>query len=708
MISAFALRRSLPNLGQAKPRPFPVIFRGGNDRETPPLAMQPGYLRSSLNYEADINGGYGRVVGYERYSGKTSPSAASASVIDITLTGAISVGDTVTDATSSATAVVIAVPDSTHIVVTKIAVSTFATGHVLNVSGNPQATTTSGAHGASTAKLRAQYKNLAADEYRDDIAAPTGSGSSLGGVRYGNVLYVWRNNAGGTATDIWKSTASGWSQITLYNEISFTVGAVAIPAEGATLTQGGVTATLKRLVLTSGTFAAGSAAGRMIITNPAGGNFAAGAATLTGGVTCTLSAIQTAITLLPSGRYQFVVDNFGGSVATTRIYGSDGVNRGFEFDGTVLVPISTGMTTDAPTNVHVHQKQLFFSFGASVQHSAPTTPYVWSAILGASEIGMGDTVTGFATQPGSQTSGALAIFTRNRLSVLNGTGVSNWVLIPYRKELGAYQYSIQDVGYTIFLDDQGVTDIRTSQVFGNFQHASLSQKMRRWVNGKRTKTVASCVSRDKSQYRLFFSDSYVLYSTLGSGVDSSGNTVSSLSLMPVRLANAATWAWSSEESDGSEVIFFGSTNGMVYQMEKGTSFDGSEISHFLYTSWNWLKSPRLIKRFHNASLEVSGNGYAEFSFSYKLGYGSTDISQPSSQTEVTSFTSGTWDDLGPPVVTWDQVGLVWDGQTLFPSLVDMGGEAENVSLVITGASDYQEAIRFSGAMIHYSMRRYLQ
>lgn len=683
----------LKKLSVAKIIPAIIRFFGGYDTETPALELKSGFVRRSQNWEADVISGYKRVLGYERCDGRTSPSAATAVVLDVTITGAIAVGDTVTGVTSAATAVVISAPDSTSRVATKV-VGTFVV-ETLNVGGAPQATLTAVPHGASTALLRAQYKNLAADEYRDDIAAPTGSGSSLGGVRFGGVTYTWRNNAGGTAAGIWKSSSTGWQAVTLYNEISFTVGAIAVPAEGATLTQGGVTATLKRVVLTSGTFAAGSAAGRFIITDPAGGDFAAGAATLTGGVTCTLTAIQTAITLLKDGDYKFIVVNFGGSVATKRIYGVDGVNRGFEFDGDVLVPITTGMTTDTPNLVHEHKLHLFFSFGASSQHAGPATPYVWSVVLGATEIGMGDTVTGYQSQPGSETVGALAIFTRNRTSILYGTSASNWQLIAYRDELGAYADSIRDIGYTLFLDDQGITSLKTAQEFGNFAHAALSARIKTWVNGKRTKVMASCVVRDKSQYRLFFSDNYVLYMTFSQ---------KDPAFMPVKLNVSPTWAWSSEESDGSEVVYFGATNGMVYQMEKGTSFDGDAIVHNLHLAWDFLKSPRWLKRFFNCAPEISGSGYAAFDFTYELGYHSTLIAQPGTQTETLSFSSGVWDEAG---LTWDS-GIQWDGTTLSPSVFDMNGEAENVSLIFRGSSDYHEAIRISGALIQYALRRLLR
>ena len=688
MIGKRTLARAGGAISRARTRVHNIFFAGGWDNETPPISVPSGFVRKSKNYECGITGGYSRVIGYERHDGRTSPSAATAVVIDIALTGAISVGDTVTGVTSAATAVAIATA-SGYIAVTKV-VGTFVSGEVLNVGGLPQATTTSAVHGASTALLRAQYKNLAADLYRADIAAPTGSGNSLGGVRFGGVSYCWRNNAGGTAAVLWKSSSTGWQEVTLFNEISFTAGGLTDPAEGSTLTQGANTALIKRVVRTSGSWAAGTAAGRLIVTTPAPGNFAAGAATV-GAINLTLSGAQAAITLLPGGRFLHIVSNFAGGTNTNRVYGCDGVNRGFEFDGTVLVPITTGMTSDAPSHVHAHKNHLFFSFVGSVQHSGPGTPYIWSAIVGAGEIGMGDTVTGFQTQPGSETVGALAIFTRNQTSILYGTGVANWQLISYRAEIGAYAYTIQDIGYTLFLDDQGITSFKTVQAFGNFSHQALSARIKTWLNGKRPKVADSCVSRDKGQYRLFFSDGYALFFTF----------TKRGGMMQVQFPIPVTWVYSSEEPDGTEMIYFGSTNGMVYQMERGTSFDGEPIVHDLYLAWDWLKSLQLIKRFHNASIEVSGTGYAEFSFGYRLGYGSTEIAQPGTQTEVTNFSASVWNQ-----VVWNN--FVWNGQTLLPSLVDMGGEAENVSLIVSGSSDYHESIKFSSAAIHFAPRRHLR
>lgn len=685
--------------GARKPIPHMIQFMGGWDQITPPLSLASGFLRATQNYEADVIGGYSRIVGYERSDGRPSPSDASYAVIGIVLTGAIAAGTTVTGATSAATGMVIAIPGATSIVVSKVT-GTFVAAEVLNVAASPQATTTTAAitGGASTAILNAQYLNLAADLYRMDIAKPPGSGGILGIVRYNDVNYVWRNAVNGLTANIWKQTGSGWSQVTLYNEVRFTSGGATQPAEGDTLTQGGVTATIKRVVLTSGTWAGSGAAGRLIVTNPAGGNFAAGAAT-DGGITVTLSGVQTAITLLPGGRYEIKVENFGGGVATKRIYGCDGVNRGFEFDGTVLAPITTGMTIDAPNHVCVHKLHLFYSFGASVQFSGPGTPYVWSVVVGtAGEIGMGENVNCFMVQPSSSAVGALAIFTTNKTNILYGTGASDFVLLPYRDQLGAYPYTSQDTGQTMFLDGQGVTTLQTVQAFGNFTHNAITARIKTWLNNQRTKAVESCVVRDKSQYRLFFSDGYALFVTFA--VSARGKV---FYMMPVLFPDPITCAYASTDSDGTETIFFGSANGMVYQMERGTSFDGADIDHYLVLAWDFLKSPRTIKNFKDCALEVSGSGYAEFSFSYELGYASSDIGQPNAQSAATNFLPGAWDAGG---AVWDQGA--WDGQTLMPSAFNMGGEAENVSLIIRGSSDYQSPIKFSGGIVHYIPRRELR
>ena len=103
---------------------------------------------------------------------------------------------------------------------------------------------------------------------------------------------------------------------------------------------------------------------------------------------------------------------------------------------------------------------------------------------------------------------------RQRLFFLYGNDVSDWNLVRYRRKVGAYEWTIQQVAYTLFLDDRGITDLRTVQAFGNFDHSSLSNRLRKLINTKKPLAVASCVVRDKNQYRLFFSDKTAIYTTM--------------------------------------------------------------------------------------------------------------------------------------------------------------------------------------------------
>lgn len=669
-----------------------IQLKGGLDEVTPPHQRKSGLARAAQNFESVIHGGYRRVAGYERFSGKAKPSDASYAILNVAITGSFAVGNTITGVTSGATGVVLSVFTSAtpnYLVITKVT-GTFVSAETLNVGGSPQGTTSSAAaaNSASTPLLHATYKNLAADNYRADIAAIPGSGNTLGVIEHNDVVYGFRNNAGGTAAAIYKSSSTGWVAVPLGEEISFTAGNSSVE-DGDTLTQGAVTATIKRVVATSG--ATPNIVGRLVIYGRSGGNFAAGAATSTGGGALTLSGAQTAITPQPNGRYQFVRENFGGAANTTRIYGCDGVNKGFEFDGTDYgyVPIATGMTTDAPSNVIAHKKQLFFSFLGSVQHSAPGTPYIWSAVVGASELGMGDTVTGFAVQPGDSSGGALAIFTRNRLSILYGSGVTDWQLVPYRTEVGAYQYTIQDVGFTMFLDDPGITDLQTSQNYGNFAHNAVSDQIKDTMNSLRLTAISSCISRDKSQYRVFFSSGYAIYITLV------GRKV--VGVMKMLFPDAARCAWSGEQTNGTETIYFGSADGYVYQMEKGASFDGDAIEAHLYLAWNFQGAPRVNKRYRDCTLEISGNGYATLSFGYGLGYESTAIPQPNTRSVELGFSSSTWDSF-----TWDN--FYWDGVTLMPNALDIDGDAENISIAVTMNSDLYEPFTITAALLHYTPR----
>lgn len=679
-----------------------AVYPGGLDLTTPSLALQPGALRDVINFEVSQSGGYARIAGYERFDGRISPSAASYQIVQVSsFTNVPTAGQVITQATSGATGTIIAVNNVAgvyYMAVTKIT-GTFDGTHAITTPGPVNVGTAVTAMVSVSSLQNAQYLAAAAAVYRALIGAVPGSGPVRGVVAMAfagvDNVYAFRDNVGATAVQLYKSSPSGWVLVPFFNTVNFTAGGGATPADGATLTQGGVTATIKRVMTQSGAWT-GTAAGTFVITNPAGGNFAAGAATATGGVTVTLSGVQTAITLLPGGHFEFDRGNFSGQLVTRRIYGCDGVNKAFEFDGTTLAPITTGLPVDAPTHLRIHKNILFLSFASSLIYSGAGTPFKYSAIDGGGEIATGDTVTALISLPGAQTTGTLAVYMRNNTAILYGIDPTTFNFVLFNPGTGALPYGVQNLFDTFAFDDSGVVNLKTTLNYGNFVASALTKNIQPFIQQERTKLTASAVSRDKSQYRAFFSDGYGLWLTavndnyLGASV--------------VQFPNPVFCCDSGETSNGVEVSYFGSSDGLgfVYQLDTGTSFDGANIEAHITLAWDALKSPRILKRFRAASIEIQGNFYASVMFGYQLGYGTTLIGQPSYVPYATGFAGApVWDTF-----VWDN--FVWDGQTLTPTDVDMTGTAENVQVTISCGTNYIAAFNVNSVIYHFSDRRGLR
>lgn len=547
------------------------------------------------------------------------------------------------------------------------------------------------------AKTSAIYTALAADYYRGLIQAPPGEGPILGVVAMAfegvDQVYAFRATGGQTAALLYRATPAGWVLVPYLNLVGFTAGNTAEPLDGDILTQGAVTATIQRVMWQSGAWA-GSAVGQFVVAAPVGGDFASGAATTTSGATLTLSGAVTPITMAAGGRFVFEKCNFSGQLITRRIYGCDGVNPAFEFDGVTLAPILTGLVPERPAHIRFHKNFLFLAQDASLIYCAAGNPFKWSAVDGGGEIATGDTVTGMITLPGSQTTATLGVFLRSNSAFLYGTDPTTFNFVTFNSGIGAVPYSIQNLFDTFFLDDLGVVTLKTTLNWGNFLPSTLTKNILPFIARERGNLTASSVNREKSQYRLFFGDGYALYCTilnqqyLGSGLVLYPNVVNCVDTTSLLSDAEATYA--------------GGTNGMVYQLDVGTSFDGAVISAFIVTAWDAIKSPRILKRFRAASIEVQGDSYAAFQYGYQLGYNNDQIAQlPAAPLLVNLGTAPHWDSF-----IWDN--FVWDGTGLAPSDIDETGTAENIRVSISSETNYIAAYTVNSIMHHYSMRRGLR
>jgi hypothetical protein len=658
---------------------------GGLDLHTPMSSVAPGMARGqTFNFECAVSGGYRRIGGYERFDGRASPSLAAYQAFTVAFTSTPNVGDSINGQTSGATAVVASI-DGTTLVLTKVT-GTFVSGENVRVGVTVFGSITALEPPSISDTQAAIYQLAAADRYRADILAVPGSGPILGVFSLDGVTYAFRNNASNTAAALYKSSASGWQAVSMKYEVAFTAGGGTPPAEGSTITKGTVSAVVRRVVVQTGAFTSNNAQGRFIIEAPTGGNFSAGA--LTAGGTATLSGAQTQITLLPSGQYEFDIGDAGYG---RRLYGCDGVNRAFEFDGTYLVPISTGMVPDAPEHVKVHKKHLFLSFRHSVQHSAIGAPYTWSPLFGAAEISVGDVVTGFLGMPGSQAGGALAILTVRSMSMLYGNSSADWQNLPVDQDdgSGAYARTARFIGQGLVFNNRGVVSLTATQSYGNFDSAAMTANILSFVQAHRQNITCAVLNRERSQYRVFFSDGAGLYVTVLNG--------KYLGAIPVKFDHPVMCAWNDSTST-SEETYFGSDDGFVYRMDVGNSFDGGEISWLLELAYADQGGPQVKKRYRYCSLEMQGDGYAEFDFGYSLSYGSEDVDQPVAVVHSSSTKPAYWDAF-----VWDS--FVWDGRKVAPTGIEMDGTSESVSIMIAGQSALWPPFTLNSVTLHYSPRR---
>lgn len=724
-------------------------YAGGLDLITPSLRLPPGTLIDAMNFECAASGGYARIAGYERIDGHAAPSAATYTIVQVDqIINFPATGDLVTQATSGATGILVAGGNTSanelYLILTRVS-GTFDQTHAVTMPGPLPIGTAVTLTVVLTFQLKAIYKAGAADYYRTLIGAVPGSGKILGvlAMNFAGVdnLYAFRANVGATAVAIYKTSASGWTAVPFYNLISFTAGSsiptlptdapytipaganitvgsplivenaggvtvqgsltvvdstdVIPPQDGDTLVQGAVTATIKRVMWQSGLWS-GTAAGQFVITNPTGGNFAAGVATSVGtasSATINLTGIQTAITLAIGGRFEFVKTNFSGDINTRRAYGCDGINQAFEFDGDTLAPISTGLSPDVPSHITAHKNYLIVSKGSSILGSGPGLPFKWTTTDGAWEIATGDTVNAMQTLPGDQTVATLAVLLKSNTGVLYGTDPTTFNFVTFNTGVGALPYTVQNLFDVFMLDTLGVVTLKTSLNFGNFASTALTRNILPFIQQERSKTTASITSHEKGQYRLFFSDGFALYATIVNQ--------QYLGAIPQQFPNPVNVTDDTNLIDGSEAIYFGSTDsgGYIYQLDKGTSFDGADINAYFTTAWDPLRSPRIIKRFWAASIEVQGEGYAAIQYSYQLAYGNSQTAQPFAVPATLNLSRREyWDAF-----TWDE--FVWDGANLMPSDVEANGEGENIQITITSGTSYISPYTIDSVIHHYTPRR---
>lgn len=673
--------------------PLRVPLRGGLDLTTPDTDLSPGAARALLNYEVTQEGGYRRIGGYERFDGRPMPSNASHMTIRLVAdpTGGV-VGDTVEGATSGATAVIAAI-DGDELVVTKVT-DEFQVGENVTVTAVVIGVVEALATEDLSSKAQAQARHAAAEIYREDIQRVPGSGPvSVAGL--GNTIYAWRANDDGTDFRLFRSTPSGWDRVGLGSEVYFNTG-TAEPVEGEVVTDAttGGTAMITRVCRQTGSWGAGTAAGKFVVKDHVGAFNIGNNLTVGGAVIAVCASACAGIKLAPGGRVLTTRGLVGAASLTQKLYGCDGTNRGFEFDGTTYVPIDTGMALDKPNRVALFKNHLFFAFKKSVQHSAIADAYSWSPIFGAAELSVNGDVTDFNVKTGDNVSGAMIIHTTENPHVLYGNSSADWQLQSFNTEIKGVANTSQNLGAAYSLCEHGVVEFTASQNFGNFDSATLTSNVTPVIDAHSGRAVASAVHRSKGQYRIFYSDGFGLYLTIKNGQYLGCSTVE----FPTPVYSACEGT----DLNGAKAIFVGAANGgFVYQLDAGTSFDGEVLYSNMLLPFGAIGGNRVRKRYRRAALEIGEVSYLQFGFSYRLDYGDSTRAATSPTTTYSRDST---------LVSWDAADLEWDafnfdGHDLTPTVVDITGRGVSIALRLSNSLKYLEPFVLNAVTFHYEPGR---
>jgi hypothetical protein len=716
-------------------------LRGGLNLITSAIETPPGHVIAAQNYEV-VERGYRRMDGYERFDGHPKPSAASYWYLPfMDDVAGFSVGDVVTGATSSATGTVIVVSqggggvvafgvfaegvtetgtgDPNFLVLTGVT-GTFVDAEHIQVSASTVADVdgTATERGAPSAEEDRYWLQIAIEHARLAIAAPTGSGPARGGFVYKGDCYCVRDNAGATAAVLYKQTTSGWSAQNIGREVAFTSGGTYQILAGNTITgaTSGATAVITRVVLASGTWAGGDAAGYLIFTSQTG-TFQAENLNVGANLNvATIAANSTGYSLPAGGRYEFVIHNFFGSSALERVYGCNGVGRAFEFDGSVFVTIRTGLSDllDKPTHIAAYHQHLMLAFrGGSLQGSSTGDPYTWSALTGASEIGIGEDITGLM----ANVADSLIVWGKRKIKYLNGTSPADFSLQDISEDSGAAEWTTQQMGSPMYLDQRGVRTLETTQAYGNFNRGTISRRVeplvrRNLASGRASSGSIRC--RAKDQYRLYWDDYTGLSIYVGR---------QEAEILPFKMGHQVACTWSGEDSLGREIMFFGASTGFVYQIDAGTSFDGAEVEAFMRLPFNHVGSPTQKKRWHKATLEVDAEVGSRIAMTAEFSYADPD--QPSMQEYAVQpkrdgwiFDVATWPfhwtatDAGALEATGS--GGIWAehnyGEFFWSAPIEglveapIDGIGQNISIAVFGSGTYAEPHTAHGLTLHYTYR----
>ncbi len=226
----------------------------------------------------------------------------------------------------------------------------------------------------------------------------------------------------------------------------------------------------------------------------------------------------------------------------------------------------------------------------------------------------------------------LIVFAENSIhKLVNINDSSNIRIDPITENVGCLSgYSIQEIGGDlIFLAPDGLRTVAGTARIGDVELGTVSKEIQPLVTDLtesiNSYIITSLVLREKSQYRLFYTDT-------------SKTKSEQRGIIGTLRPNGFQWSetrgievteiGSGFDQNGVENYYHGDTDGYVYVHDSGNDFDGSNILARYATPDYDYGDLGTLKTLHYLKLSASAEGVVQPDVQVRFDYGSTDIPQP--------------------------------------------------------------------------------
>jgi hypothetical protein len=243
----------------------------------------------------------------------------------------------------------------------------------------------------------------------------------------------------------------------------------------------------------------------------------------------------------------------------------DGQSKAWRYNGTGdRVELTTGAADDKPIMSVIHNQRLFLAYSNG--------SIMFSAIGDIADFTVGSGGGEFVIDGGTPTNllsvtGALLITTRSSVQFFYGNTIADFRLDTLTTATGALADTVKMIGEALMLGGMGITVASRIQQYGNFALASLTNRVKnRIATDVRNSVLGAFTLQKKNQYRYITPFGKGMILTMGGEVPNI-TTFEYPEMRPSVILDAQTTI--------GQRIFTGDSNGYVYELESGNSFDGA-------------------------------------------------------------------------------------------------------------------------------------